>query len=864
MPHEGGIMIRTLAAALTTTTCMVALASPAAAQTREFNIPASSLRAALDTFARQSGRQVIYRGDEVRSTRSPGVRGARTAEEALDALLAGTGFKAQRDSSGAFAVAKVGNAPAVADAAASSVEAAASDIVVTGSHIRGAQPSSPTITLSGPDMKRQGNTNTAEALLSLPQNFNGGQNPGVAIGAFTGSVVSNQNFTSGSSPNLRGLGPDATLTLLNGRRLPYDGPYQSVDISGIPLDAVSRIETVLDGASAIYGTDAVAGVVNIIPRRDFNGLELSGGYGAATDGGDELVHTSAIAGGTWTNGGALASVSFNRNTAVQSTDRSFTENLPTPNTIFPAIKQIGALLSGHQSLGSAELTVTGYYAHRYSDFVANFQSVYQPSVIKDTTYWISPELRVALPHSWTGRFNYTYGQNRNNYDSDLLLSDQTEVPGGAQSVCNCNRFHSAEANFEGRLFDLPGGAMRASLGGGFRRETYSSITKIEGSPDSIYGGARTVRYAFAETVLPLIGPDQAIPFIRRLEVNAAIRFEHYSDFGKVATPKLGAIWSLSGDFELKGSWGRSFKAPTLGQLYTPVYAYLFDPAALGAVNTPPGTTALYLYGGNTQLRPERATTYSISASFHPESIRGFRVDVDYFHVSYRQRVQLAIANSLAALSDPQYSPFITSSPSPDLLASTINSAFQYLNLSSVPYDPSLTLAIADGRYQNIGRQTVRGIDITASLERNLFNGQSITTANLSWITGWDQATATAPRVNTVGTVFNPPHLRGRFGESWSFRGLTLLGFANYNGPEKNNLIAPSQKVSPQLTFDITADYQARGSGIVHGLGINLTVRNLFNQRPPHIIPTQPYYPSYDSTNYSPIGRFIDFTLTKHF
>src|SRR3546814_15744788 len=88
----GDDMIRSLAAALATTTCMVALAAPAAAQTHEYNIPAGSLKAALDASVRQSGRQVVYRADEVRSARSPGVRGSLSTAVPLAALLAGSGF----------------------------------------------------------------------------------------------------------------------------------------------------------------------------------------------------------------------------------------------------------------------------------------------------------------------------------------------------------------------------------------------------------------------------------------------------------------------------------------------------------------------------------------------------------------------------------------------------------------------------------------------------------------------------------------------------------------------------------------------------------------------------------------------------
>src|SRR3546814_3559474 len=114
---------------------------------------------------------------------------------------------------------------------------------------------------------------------SLPQNFGGGQNPGVGIGAIGGGLT-NRNVTGGSAVNLRGLGPDATLTLLNGHRISFGGLAQGVDISTIPTDVVERVEIVPDGASALYGSDAVAGVVNVIFRRSLDGLSIRTRLGA--------------------------------------------------------------------------------------------------------------------------------------------------------------------------------------------------------------------------------------------------------------------------------------------------------------------------------------------------------------------------------------------------------------------------------------------------------------------------------------------------------------------------------------------------------------------------------------------------------
>lgn len=134
------MMIRTLVASLAASTCMIAPAVAAQAQTqavqaRAFNIPAGPFKAALDAYARQSGRQIIYKADDVRSARSRGARGSMSAEAALQALLAGTGFSARVDSSGAIAIVRGAGAQAepsgaeqlAGDATAGDAQAVGSD-----------------------------------------------------------------------------------------------------------------------------------------------------------------------------------------------------------------------------------------------------------------------------------------------------------------------------------------------------------------------------------------------------------------------------------------------------------------------------------------------------------------------------------------------------------------------------------------------------------------------------------------------------------------------------------------------------------------------------------------------------------------
>ncbi|MDO8273784.1 MAG: TonB-dependent receptor plug domain-containing protein, partial [Gammaproteobacteria bacterium] len=135
------------------------------------------------------------------------------------------------------------------------------EVVVTGSFIRrseGIVAASPLTQLSAEDLEAQGTVNMAQVVQNLT--FNNGT---AVTNSIQGVVNTTTNF------NLRGLGPRATLTLIDGKRAPTSN-VQSM----LPASALQRIEVVTDGAAALYGSDAVAGVVNLIPYQSYDGLEV--------------------------------------------------------------------------------------------------------------------------------------------------------------------------------------------------------------------------------------------------------------------------------------------------------------------------------------------------------------------------------------------------------------------------------------------------------------------------------------------------------------------------------------------------------------------------------------------------------------
>lgn len=288
-----------------------------------YDLPSQSLADALHQVARQSGAQIMFSPDQVAGLSAPRLVGDFDAQEAVERLIAGAGLVAEQ--SGGTIVIRGRSGPPRAGVA--STAEAQSDIVVTGSRIRGAGPIGSNVVTIGRNAIDESGFGTVQDLLQqLPQNYGGGSSDATA--GLTGTNGAGQNTSYGSSINLRGLGPSSTLVLLNGNRPPLGGLGGTfADVSMLPISAIDRIEVLPDGASAIYGSDAVAGVVNIIPRTNFRGLETSIRYGSA-DGDFTEVQASAIVGKHWSSGHVILAYEYDSRGRLSASDRSFaTEDL---------------------------------------------------------------------------------------------------------------------------------------------------------------------------------------------------------------------------------------------------------------------------------------------------------------------------------------------------------------------------------------------------------------------------------------------------------------------------------------------------------------------------------------------------------
>lgn len=296
------------------------LSSAAWAQQRTFDIPASDAASALPEYARQAGVQIVAPGERLVGLHTPAIKGSMDAHAALRLLLVGTGLKILSDDGRTITLGAASRvppapgesadkpqpmAPAAAAGTAGMPETTGiaispasipaqnatsrkaknlTNVTVTGSFIRrvDAETALPLTTLSQEDIDVSGAATVSDLLEQLPQ-----------TASFDNSETStgpNDARGDGDSINLRGIGSGNTLTLLNGRRIapyPISGgavPRLSTNINQIPLGAVQRIEILRDGASATYGSDAVAGVVNTILKKNYEGAEADVRYGHVQEG----------------------------------------------------------------------------------------------------------------------------------------------------------------------------------------------------------------------------------------------------------------------------------------------------------------------------------------------------------------------------------------------------------------------------------------------------------------------------------------------------------------------------------------------------------------------------------------------------
>ena len=857
-----------------------------------FDLPAQSLARSLKAIGTATNTDVGFSASQVAGLMAPSVRADLTLDGALIRVLAGTGLRPQHLDDHTIVIAAMESsvpdsvekkllllkvsATAKTDdqmttpqspTQSDSVEAPSSssdrkkdleEIVVTGTHLRGVKDSaSPLQVYTRDQIDQSGLGTVAEFVQTLPQNFNGG----AAEGTFYSGGGNSSNSVFASGVNLRGLGNDATLVLVDGQRIaPGNQRGNIVDISMIPLSAVERIDVVTDGASAIYGSDAVGGVVNIVLRQKLEGAETRAKYGSVSDGSSHQTEIGQSFGRNWDTGSGIVSYEFYDRTPLSAADRSYSKTAPLPFDLLPETVRQSVFAGVKQSITpSAEIFADANYSHRST---TNDASVAIPGATYLLNYPISVDSYNTTLGSRLTPFSNAQLELSANYGRSDTVNGYSFSVGASNPVVGLKiQSHtttgSVDAKLDGTLGSLSAGPVLFAAGAQYRRETLDYLNVLSANS---YKPSRNIAAAYAELRIPIVGPTNSGTSLPRVELNLAGRTERYSDFGSTTNPQVGVIWNASGDFRLRGTYGRSFKAPDLYDL-NPVPTQIFpEPGSvLGG-----GPNTIFVNGGNPELKPERGKTWTIGIDLQPIELGGLKARLTYYDIKFSDLLvtpsDYIDQNHLFNFSSLLGPGILRLNPTSAQISNLIsNPAFEQIGYN---VDLSTIGAIFDTRTHNLAALTTKGLDFGASYKTEVARGHLEGGVDGTYIWKFDsQFAPAAPTASILDTPYNPLKWKLRGHMSYARGAVAFNTFINHLNGYTNNLVTPSGSVASWTTVDASLIYKIPAAiKPFRNATLTFAVINLLNRNPPFL--NNAAWPiNYDGANANPLGRYLSVQIS---
>lgn len=971
------------------------------AQQYAVDIPQLPIIDALKEFTTQTGLQVSFWPDaKTDQTMLVGpLRGKFTAEVALTKLLAGSGlaFARTNDRSLVVMAPSMFSAPRNGVAASDTDEdqrpeghpnlraqnhpppqrsvkaggpGSASDdgsvaderldeVIVTGSRIvRSGEGPAPVRVFTLQAIEELGATSIPDVLRYTPQQ------------PFTRAE---HYYHSGAQySQMRGIGVDTTLVLINGRRVvPTSNSLaqNAFDLNSVPLAAVERIEVLSDSASAIYGADAIGGVINVVLKKEIPQPVIDVQYGGA-QGGADMRRASLSAGYStdrlrsslivdyyerdfllgaerdrWSNqdftryggtdfrsaagapgtvhsltGGNLPGLSSpvamvpHGSTGIGLTPQDFaaTAGMRNPTStlsafsVVPEVHQRSVAWFSEYELRS-DLTAFAelLYTNRETIFQDELDSVqsalvpannpfnpfHAPVLVDFLLPGIGPRLfvnelelargtaglRGLLGSTWQWEVTASASSETNDNDGTnqvsaarlaaalsatdpaRALNPFVDGPAGSPELLasliepnvrhQFSRGRQLSAFMRGELFDLPAGALQAVIGGEWHDEAI-----IHDDLTLPVDGGRNVKAAFTELSVPLIS---STPYARGdvLAMTLAARLDDYSDFGSTVNPQFGLMWRPTPDVLLRGSYGRSFRPPSLIELRSPRSMLsnisLRDPARNDAVSN-----VTFLVGGNPDLRPIEADSLTAGFVLTPSSVPDLRLLGNYWQIHTDHRVTILYFPTLLANEQLFSDRVVRDAPTPQDIAAGIPGRLLQLDISRM----------------NFGRLTTSGVDVEASYEFGTSLGRFTQRLSATWVNEFTavDAPTTAP-VDRVG-IANPagsiPRWRVVGTLGWRSGGVGLSTTIDWLPAymDANATGLTGRKLPDRTLVDLQASFamdQLLGaSPLWDDLTLQTGVKNVFDELPPFA--DVGFAIGFDSSQGDLVGRFGYIKLSKGF
>jgi iron complex outermembrane receptor protein len=754
---------------------------------------------------------------------------------------------------------------------------------------------------------------------------------------------------------------------MNGHRLISGSTQQTnPDFPFLPELAIERVEIVADGASAIYGSDAVAGVVNFITRNRFSGVEATARYGMADD-----YHTfsaGGIVGKDWGSGSIAVSYQYAESNNITGADRRYRAldfraaggvdtratvcpaanvNLflgtiyaaPSlapgvnscdprgPVDLVPANRTHSAFLTARQDL-TTNLTLWGevlysdrkdtvqaalpgqtfvlilpsnpFYrappgtaaGYEYVDFrpdnlvgADHFDQIYRVRS-GDSSVGVDAKLPGAFKLSVWGTYNWS---RNDTFQPGINTTALTAAAGGTTPATaldpfgtgtspavvaailnnptdftNHQRTKLGAVRIDGPLAELPGGQIKIAAGAEYRRETYEQRGSSGGIPfpENL---DRNVGSLYGELFVPLFGQGNEAPLVHSLSLSLSGRYDHYSDFGSTTNPKVGIDWQPVEGLTLRGTYGRSFRAPGLRDLGSTVGSYYSAAALVDAfgVRDPSRGAAqvntILLLGGNKSLKPEKARTFSVGADLRPSFLPGFSASTTFYDIVYNDVIGTPYGLGALIFTDPTFASLVVRNPSAAQVSSAIgNTVPFYFTFAAVPPVGNLL----DLRQGNFGVRKTNGLDFDVNYRRQVPFGSLFAGVAGNYIFTYEtQFSATSAISNTLDAGVPRATLRTTLGLTAG--PVTVANFVNHRSGVTSPYTTPTGSSlytsKGYTTVDLRLSVRLPDIGFAKGTELSMQINDLFDATPP-------FFPGSDGIggSYNAIGRYAAMSLRKAF
>jgi iron complex outermembrane receptor protein len=563
----------------------------------------------------------------------------------------------------------------------------------------------PVDVLSSEDLKNTGLTETSQVIQMLAPSFNF---PRPSVNDGTDHV---------RPATLRGLGPDQVLVLINGKRrhntalVHVNGSVgrgsTSVDLNAIPVSAIDRIEILRDGAAAQYGSDAIAGVINVVLRADAN-RSLSGSLGQTNEGDGRVTQLQTNYGlGLGNNGFLHLSAEWRDRDSTNRARPDVTPQCTGPgwtspvagcvegprvswqgdagtrdwagfaNTSLPLAS--GIEIYGYGGISRREGIAAGFFRRAFDDRTvrAVYPNGFLPLISSDIADNSFAAGVRGVFSGWSWDLGGVYGANSFEFGVHNSINTSMGTASPRDFYAGALRFNQMTFNGDlTRQFVTMFGPVNVAVGAEFRRDNFKLEKGDENSyrvgTVNILDGPNAGKPAapFAQ-VFPGFRPqdetdasrnnvagyiDLELSPTEQLLIGLAGRAERYSDFGRTNDAKLALRYELKPGLAVRGAMQTGFRAPSLGQSYFSAVSTNF--INVGGVSTPfeIRTFAVGSQGGQllgaVPLRPEESENVSAGVTFNP--VRFFSLTADWYRVNIDDRIVLSgnfvdtsVANLLA-------------------------------------------------------------------------------------------------------------------------------------------------------------------------------------------------------------------------